>query len=45
MAQQRVSGVIRLIDFLNEEVNLSTLRPEGRGLLKVHPEPRLLTPP
>jgi len=27
------------------KVNLSAPRPEGRGLLKVHPEPRLLTPP
>jgi hypothetical protein len=26
-------------------VNLSTPRPEGRGLLEVHPEPRLSTPP
>jgi len=26
-------------------VNLSTPRPEGRGLLEVHPEPRSSTPP
>ena len=26
-------------------MNLSTPRPEGRGLLEVHPEPRLSTPP
>jgi hypothetical protein len=25
-------------------VNLSTPRPKGRGLLEVHPEPRLSTP-
>jgi hypothetical protein len=30
---------------VEEEVNLSTPRPEGRGLLEVHPEPRLSTPP
>jgi hypothetical protein len=28
-----------------KNVNLSTLRPEGRGLLEVHPEPRSSTPP
>jgi cytochrome c oxidase subunit 4 len=27
------------------KVNLSTPRPKGRGLLEVHPEPRLSTPP
>jgi hypothetical protein len=27
------------------EMNLSTLRPEGRGLLEVYPEPRFSTPP
>ena len=26
-------------------MNLSTPRPEGRGLLEVHPEPRSSTPP
>jgi len=29
----------------NKRVNLSTPRPEGRGLLEVHPEPRFPTPP
>lgn len=28
-----------------EKVNLSTVRPEGPGLLKVHPEPRIATLP
>ena len=26
------------------EMNLSTLRPKDRGMLKVHPEPRFLPP-
>ncbi len=26
-------------------MNLSAPRPKGRGLLKVHPEPRFFTPP
>jgi hypothetical protein len=30
---------------LDQVVNLSTLRPKGRGLLEVHPEPRFSTPP
>jgi hypothetical protein len=28
-----------------EEVNLSTPQPKGRGLLEVHPEPCFSTPP
>jgi hypothetical protein len=30
---------------LDKGVNLSTPRPESRGLLEVHPEPGLSTPP